>query len=153
MQIQARKTTLVEVIIPATMANGGQVNFLDQPLLRTDNDQQVVIDAIEAYTEDSLALSPLSNTAIADTAAILNAVLTINVGSFDDFKFIPLASLIRVQTTTAGVPFVNELFLTKELTRVNWTKSYIQLQAAPTAPPFAYVFMVYYRVFEPNNKL
>jgi hypothetical protein len=153
MYFKASKTVLVEVIIPATAVSPGRFPFTDQPFLRTDNEKTVIIDAIENFSNQALAISPISTQPVSPVAAIANAVLTLNVEGFEDFQSIPLASLGRVNSDTGAtfVPFVNDLFAFNEVKRINWQKSYIQLVAAPVAPPFSYLFQVYYRVFPAAN--
>lgn len=150
--IKGRKTTLVEATIPVNMTNQGRVPFLDQPLLRTQGDQTVVIDAIEFFCVEALGISPISNLVTVPAADIPNAVLVLNVNSFEDFRFIPLASLNRVQTA-AGTPFVRDLFELDNVTKIDWTKSYVQYQAAPTTPNTSLLFQVFYRVLKPVKKV
>lgn len=149
MYFKASKTVLVEVIVPATATSPGRFPFTDQPYLRTDNEKTVVIDAIELFSDQALPFSPISTTPVSTSGNIINGVLTLNVEGFEDFQSIPLVSLNRIHADTgaAFVPFVEDLFALNEVKKINWQKSYIQLVAAPTAPPFSFLFQVYYRVF------
>ena len=154
MYFKASKTVLVEVIVPATATSPGRFPFTDQPYLRTDNEKTVVIDAIELISDQALTNSPISTTPVATAAEITNGVLTLNVEGFEDFQSVPLATLNRINADTAAgfVPWVNDLFALNEVKRINWQKSYIQTVVAPIAPPFSYLFQVYYRVFPAAGK-
>lgn len=153
MYFKCRKYQLVENIIPATAASAGRFFFTDQPQLRSQTDQVVYIDAIETFSAQACTTSPLSNAAVAPVAAIRNAFLVLNVGGYEDLQYIPLAALNRVHADTGAVfaPFVRDLFGLDSLIKVDWSKSYVQLPAAPAAPPFAYLFGVYYRIFKPDR--
>lgn len=154
MYFKASKTVLVEVIVPATVVSPGRVMFTDQPFLRTDNEKTVVIDAIELISDQALTTSPISTQPVATAAEIINGVLTLNVDGFEDYQSVPLATLNRIQADTGAgfVPYVNDLFALNEPKKIAWQKSYIQLVAAPVAPPFSYLFQVYYRVFPAAGK-
>jgi hypothetical protein len=149
MNLAATRYQAVEVIVNS--ASAGRFNFTDQPNLRTDNEQTVVIDAIEIFSNRALTTSPLSNTAIAPTAMFLLGTLVLNVDGYETLQNIPLHSLNRVYADTGAtfVPYVTDLFRLNELTRVDWTKSYVQMSGAPAGTPFSFYFGVYYRKLSP----
>lgn len=139
--------SLVEIIIPATVTGtNANTYFAQQPQLQTiAGNYEVVIQAIETYTNDDIDLSPItSGVPVATPAALQNAVVTFAALADDQYKFIPLASLHRIQSAAAPAPFSHTLFLLDDPIRIDWTKSYIQTLAIPAGTPFAYLFGVHY---------
>lgn len=144
---KAKRFQLVELLIPATVASAGQkVYFQDQPQLRTlKNSSTVYIQKIETYSEESVPFSPLSANAVADAAAIRNAVLVLNVEGTEAFQYIPLSRLNTVYNGAAtGSPFTNQEMYFKDLKDTDWSKSYVQFATAPAGTPYSYLFGVYY---------
>ena len=142
--VKTTKYQLVELQVPAAAGAGSRIYFQDQPQLRSQSGQMVTIESIETIADNGLALSPLSTLAVATAADIQNGVLVLNVGGYEDLQYIPLAVINRVLTDPAAyVPGVFDLFLLNDIYKLDWTKSYVQLQAAPSGN-IAYLFGVRY---------
>jgi hypothetical protein len=148
---RTKRFELVELSIAATVAGqNSQVFFQNQPQLQTiSQDRTIYVKAIEVYDVLDIAKSPItSGQAVATVADIQNGVLTLVNESEESFRRIPLASLHRSFNSTAS-PSVYQLFLLKNIFRVDWTKSYVTLVATPVAAPFSYLFGVHYD-YEPD---
>ena len=124
--------------------------FQSQPQLQSvSGGQRVFVRAIETYSTNALALSPLTaGNAVAAPAAIVNAVLTLSVLGTESLRQIPLAVLNRVWTDPAGgaayTPFVIQPFFLLNMFGIDWTKSYVTTIGAAAGTPFSYLFGVYY---------
>lgn len=151
---RTKRFQLVELIIAATVAgNNQQVYFQNQPQLQSVlGDRTIYIKAIQTYSDQALALSPLtSGSAVATAGDIANGVLTLCVKGEESLRQIPLADLNRIfsDTGAAFAPYNWEPFYLKNLFEVDWTKSYVTLVATPAAAPFSYLFGVHYD-YEPD---
>jgi len=143
--IKTTKFQLIELQVPATAGAGTRVPIGDQPQLRSQSGTATFIESIETYSVNALTVSPISGLPVATAADIVNGVLVLNVKGYEDLQFIPLAAINRVWADTAAfVPFVQDLFLLDDIYAVDWTKSYVQLGAAPSGA-IAYLFGVRYR--------
>lgn len=145
---------MVELIIPATATGPNlQTYFQQQPQLQsTSGNQTVYIKAIETFSDQALTTSPITSASpVATPAALQNAMLVLNIAGTLKFQFIPLAIMNRViQSPAAACPGVFDLFQFRRTWEVDWTKSYVQTLAAPTAPPFSYLFGVHYS-YDPDE--
>ncbi len=148
MMYRAKYTCLAEIKIPANGQANKNFNFESQQQLQTVmGDQRVIVEAIEVYSNASLTKSPLTSTnPVAAAADIKNATLTLQFGTFQGVAQLPLASLCRViPNPNSYTPAVFDLFLFREMYKIDWTKSYITLvDTAPTATAFSYLFNVFY---------
>lgn len=152
--IPCRRYQFVELFIPAgTTGAGAQINFQDQPLLRTQEDKTVYIYGIETYSNQAFTLLPSGHT-LATAAQIENATLWLSVGNFFRIKQMPLARMNNVYGDPANfVPFQQEPLIFDNLSSVTWTESYVQFSASPAgAVPFSFGFGVYYDI-QPINVL
>ena len=142
--IKSTKFQLFEVPIPAAAAAGQRIYIGDQPQLRSQSGQMVMIESIETFSNIALARSPFSVLTTALNVDIQNAVLVLNVAGYEDIQGVPLAVLNRIQGAVAPNVFCQDLFTLNDLYRVDWTKSYIQLNGAPSGA-IAYLFGVRYK--------
>lgn len=153
MYFKTKREQIVELLIPATITgNNQQTYFQNQPQLQSVmGDRRVYIKRIEAYTDENLIGSPLSNgVAMATAADLQNAVLVLSIEGENQINMIPLADLSTVYSSSASTTPVNyQPFLLKNQFRVDWSKSYVQTITAPVAVPFTYVFRVDYD-YEPD---
>lgn len=140
------KYQLVELQVPATGAAGQRFYFQDQPQLRSQQGQMVIIESIETFSDQAVPNSPLSNNPGPTVAQLTSAFLVLNVRGYEDVQLVPLAAINRVYADTGAgfVPYVNDLFLLQDLYAVDWTKSYVQIAAA-AGTAFAFLFGVRYR--------
>jgi hypothetical protein len=148
-QFRTRYFELVELIIGAnSQVLNAQAKFTDQSQLRDDSTQQIFLKAIETYSNQVVPVSPTGNP-VATPAQIEAALLNLNINSYDYLHLLPLGMLNRIygdQTTAANfVPFVQQLFLLDDITKVIWPKSYVQFASgAGDNAVFSYLFGVHY---------
>lgn len=133
---------IVELKIPGV--GGGQTatsfSFLDQPFLRPD---VATIVSIVNLTDGSITGSPVSNGTLASISIVKTASLTLVSAGFEVVKQQPLA-LLNIVQNSATDPFVRQPVQYSDL-RVDWTKSRVELTAAPANTADRYiVFGVYY---------
>jgi hypothetical protein len=152
MVFKTKKFQLVELIIPATLTGtNAQVFFQNQPQLQSiSGDRRIYIKKIEAYTDDTLVGSPLSNGNTMVTAAdIINATLVISISGENSVMLLPLSDLCQVIAPGTFSPNNYTPFILKNQWRVDWTKSYIQIITAPVNLPKTYILGVHYD-YEPD---
>lgn len=150
--MKATRYQLVELIKAATIVSAGtKLFFQDQPQLRSLGSRIVQILAIEAYPVEVMPKTPSGNDT-SDEAAFKNAVLALNVDGYENLQYIPLPRLSVMQVNTDTVPFTNHLFEFSNLFNVDWTKSYIQFNAAPAGTQFSYLFGVHYKLLPEDNR-
>lgn len=142
---------LVEIVLPAN-TTGQKFNFNDLPYLRPD---AAGIVAIETYTPNSLTSSPVSGNALPTITVMKTASLTLYGGINDPvtgkpikqgnqiIQQVPVLRLNSMQNASTD-PFNRNLFLLSNLS-VDWTKSYVELTAAPgNTNAASFVFGVYF---------
>lgn len=147
--LKTTKYQLFEVPIPAAAAAGQRIYIGDQPQLRSQSGQMVMIESIETFNNNAIARSPFSTLTTAINADITNAILVLNIGGFEDIQGVPLAVLNRIQIPLVANAFNDDLFTLNDLYRVDWTKSYVQLNGAPSGA-IAYLFGVRYKTAKGN---
>ncbi len=141
----------VEIVLPAG-TTAQTFNFQDQPYLRPD---AADIVAIEAYTANSLTSSPISRNALATITVMKTASLTLYGGIKNPvngevikqgnqiIQQVPVVRLNNIQNASTD-PFSRNIFLLNNM-QVDWTKSYIELTAAPgNVAAASFVFGVYF---------
>lgn len=149
MNVSCKRYQLVELQVPAAGLGAGQrLYFQDQPQLRTQINQLVIIKAIETFNVLAVAKSP-SGVTVAAAADLANAFLVLNVAGTEEMQYIPLSVLNRVNVFTAGTSFVNDLFSLDYQYQIDWTKSYLQFGAAQSNI-VSFIFGVYYQ-YEPTK--
>jgi hypothetical protein len=148
---RATASQTIELIVPSTAGANSPIYFQNQPQLQSvRGDRKIYIEGIETFNVNSLAASPLTaGSPVAANADIINATLTLNVAGTLQYQQIPMSSLVRgwVDGLAGSVnAHVEEIFGFEDLYEVDWTKSYVQLINGPvSAPPYSYIFNVYYR--------
>lgn len=143
-RLKARRYQLVELQVVTALAAGNQLYFQDQPQLRTQPNQLVIVDSIESYNRECVAVAPSGTQT---TTAAQNAVcfLVLNIAGTDEMKYIPINRLNALQLPgSLTIPSVNEPLLLDELTKIDWTKSYVLAQGAVAANT-SFQFGVFYR--------
>lgn len=149
-----KRYELLEIQIPANSTQT-KFNIPDQPQLRTDQDADVIIQAISVY--DILGVNPSpNNVVVASLAQIIQTYLTLYVDGEESIYRIPLNALhIMAGEAGAGAaPFVWELFKFKNL-QVDWTKSYFST-GTPYTPlgafaTFSFLLGVHYYKLPPGT--
>ena len=153
MQNGTKRFQAVEINVANNVVAGSKIFIKDQPQLRTQTDQLVIIEAIETYDIDALALSPAGVT-MPTTAQLANVVLTLNVAGYENLQYIPLTKLLTQGSSDTSVQRlwnVEGKFCFDNLWQVDWTKSYLQFGAAQNAG-ISFVLGVYYRVSPNDNR-
>lgn len=154
-QFQATKRfELIEVQIPA-LSTQTKFNIPDQPQLRTDQDADIIIQAIETYDVNEVPLSP-NNVAVIAVADLLKTYMTLYIDGEESIYRVPLITMKRVLNAVAAganTPSVFELFKLRNL-KVDWTKSYFFVPAAYSAganETFSILLGVHYYKLPPGT--
>ncbi len=147
---------LVELQIPATQIQAGQITFAQVPQLQSfyDTNYLVYALAIDIYSSDTLTNSPFnSNLPVATANDLKNATLTLVRIGDEAHKEVPLAQFSRFTSPGSATPHTYEPFLLPDEWQIDWTKSYVHLIQAPVStPPFSYLFGVHYSYYPtPQN--
>lgn len=135
MNFKTTRFQLVEIPVPDTAISvGGRIMINDQPQLRTQTGQTIVIQALESYYDDLVPKTPT----IRDVVPLANfesSFLVLNVFGYETLQSIPLTELSRINLRSSSQVGVNigELFRINDLYRVDWSKSYIQCTTAISA--------------------
>ena len=148
-----KRYQFVEVNIPAAVAAGGKVFIKDQPQLRTQTDQLVIIEAMETYDIAALAVSP-AGVPMPSTANLANTILVLNIAGYDNMQYIPFTVMNALASSDTAVQRVwntQGKFLFDQLWQVDWTKSYLQFGAAQ-AGGISFGLGIYYRVVPNDNR-
>jgi hypothetical protein len=134
----------VEIIVQ-TGSTVTQYNFPDLPNLR-----DAKIQAIELIGPEQLTKSPISGNAMISNADLAVSSLVLYQGDVQITYYLSLTSLNRtVSKSGFGTPYVYELFEFNNTPAISWTKSFVNMNSAPTsvgAAPAAFVFGVYYSI-------
>jgi hypothetical protein len=145
---------LIEVQVPANLTQT-RFNVPDQPQLRTDQDADIIIQAIETFDVLAVSLSP-NNVAVIPVAFMLQTFLILYVMGEESTYRVPLNQLIRIAGrggTGVPAPFNYELQKLKNL-QVDWTKSYFMTAtpfAGGTFPTFSFLLGVHYDKLPPGT--
>lgn len=125
---------------------GSRLKIPDQPQLRTQTNQVIVIQALRSYDAVATPNTP-TGAVTASVAAVAAAFLVLNVAGTDTNLFIPLTDLVITATTDTAVQraYNNTLYRLNNITKVDWSKSYLQLGAAVAANQ-SYLIGVHYFV-------
>ena len=120
-----KRYELLEIQIPAA-STATRFNIPDQPQLRTDQDADIIIQAIETFDIFGIPLSP-NAIALPTDAQLQQTYLVLYVEGEESIYRVPLLSLKRIANEINAVPqnapFVYDLFKFRNI-QVDWTKSY-----------------------------
>lgn len=142
--VKTKRYQLVELQVVTALAAGNQLFFQDQPQLRTQPNQLVVIDSIEAYNRETVAVTP-GGVQTTTAAQMANCFLVLNIAGTDEIKYIPLTRLSPIQFAgNATTPSVTLPLMLDELIKIDWTKSYVLAQGVVPAG-VSFQFGVFYR--------
>ena len=141
----------VEIVLPAG-TTGQKFNFPDLPYLRPDSAR---IKAIQILTPGTLTNGPVSGAALATITVLKTASLTLYGGVTNPangvpikqgnqiIQQVPVLTMNNIQNSATD-PFNRNIFLLRGM-EVDWTKSFIELSAAPAnAAAASITFIVYY---------
>jgi hypothetical protein len=134
---------MVELLVTT---NATRQNFLDQPLLRSQEGQKVIVTGIEVFPDSVYANSQTINATPGVSAAELaKAVLTLFVKGAEKLHFIPLSKLITINSAPGGAvtPFNVIATMFDNIEAISWPQSYVQYSSAP-APSYVIPFGITY---------
>jgi len=142
---------LIEIIVGANgIAPGANatIPFKNQDQLQTYlGGKTVYIKAVETYSDQVFATSPISSgVAVATVADMANAAVTFTIKGKKLIDGVPMSrfNLMWADTGAAFVPYTFNPFCLRDVFEVDWTKSFVQVIAAPVAVPFSYLFGIHY---------
>lgn len=144
-----QRSELLEIQIPAN-STATRFNIPDQPQLRTDSTQDVVVQAIESYTIVDLALSP-NNVPVVSSANFKQTYLVLYVDGEESIFRMPLTDF---HVLSNGTDAFRYKMLILDNRRVDWTKSYFLTPAAYGGGVFAtfsFLLNVHYRKLPPGT--
>lgn len=153
MQNAVKRFQFVEINVALNAVAGSKLFIKDQPQLRTQTDQLVIIEAIETYDVAALAVSP-AGVPMPTTAQLANVVLNINIQGYDNIQYVPLTKMVAQASSDTAVQRIwsqSGRMEFDELWGVDWTKSYLQF-GAPQAAGISFGLGVYYRVIPNDNR-
>lgn len=148
-----KRFQFVEINVALNQAAGSKLFIKDQPQLRTQTDQLVIIESVETYDNVTLAFSP-AGVAMPTTAQLSNVVLNLNINGYDNIQYVPLNVLNAQASSATGVQRIWNQRGKMEfdnLWGIDWTKSYLQFGALQTAG-ISFGLGVYYRVIPNDNR-
>lgn len=123
---------MIEIPVPAAgVGINGKIPIQDQPQLRTQSDQIVVLQSIQSFDVVAVPLTPTGAT-VPSVAQLSAAFLVLNIYGYENLQYIPLNLLNNIQSSDTSVQrfFTNRLFELNQQFRVDWTKSFILTTAA-----------------------
>lgn len=114
----------------------GRFNLQDQPQLRNQPNQIIIIRNVEIFPVTSYAASQyVSGVAGMPIAEIPKLAFVFYINGEESVKYIPLSKLIHVQDATPA-PFQQELQGFDNLSNLDWDKSYLQYNTASANGPY-----------------
>lgn len=141
----------VEIVLPAGTTSQ-KFNFPDLPYLRPD---QARIKAIQVLTPGTITSGPVSGATLATVTVLKTASLTLYGGIRNPqngvaikqgnqiIQAVPVLIMNNIQNSATD-PFNRNIFLLRGM-EVDWTKSFIELTAAPGNVAAASItFVVYF---------
>jgi len=147
--IKARRYQLIELKVVDALSAGNQLFFEDQPQLRSQPGQLVILDAMECYNRETSAVSPSGRQNVA-AADLGKCFLVINIQGTDEMKYIPLNRLSPILFAgSSSIPSVTSPLLFDAVANIDWTKSYVLAQGAVAAAQ-SFLFGVFYR-YQPQQ--
>lgn len=151
--MKLKRYELVEIAIAAN--NGAdQFPILDQPDLRDDTTQDIIIQGLETFSVDTMPLTPDGN-AVASMDQLMNSFLVLYIDGEESVYRIPMVRLLNVFGNSLAAPGVLANFqeLDLENLRIVWNKSYIHLGASfgTNFTAFSYVLGVRYKKLPPGT--
>jgi hypothetical protein len=143
---------VVEVQVPASSKS--IIPITDQPQLRSDQTQDIIIQAIETFCVFDMPVTPTNNPLCTDVQMI-NAFLTLYVNGEESLYRIGLQQLHRianaVNATPANIPYNWDLFKLDNV-QIDWQKCHVDYPAgfgANTA--FSFLFGIHYKKLPPGT--
>lgn len=129
-----------------------QATIPDQPNLRNQGDQVIVVKSVRLVTANVLSHGPTTGTANMAIADLKKATLVLYANGWEKGKYIPLLTLNDVNnndsTAATTTPNVGAIPTFDDWENVDWNKSRIQLANGQTTAAAAVVLLqVQYQKF------
>jgi len=133
--INIKRFEAVEIPVPSG-STLTRFYFPDLPQLHSAK-----IQGLQVYTAASIALSPLTGSALPVLADLKKSFLTLYQGDLQVIYNVPLVALNNL--VDGSTPYVFELPNINDIS-ISWTKSYVSLPTALATTNVAYSFGIYY---------
>lgn len=136
-------------------AQTGRFNLDDQPQLRNQPGQIIIVRNIELFVDSSYSFSQIKNGVAAIPAnEIPKIVLVLYINGEESIKYIPLAKLLHIDDGLT--PFQWDIQGVDNLSNVEWDKCYVQYNSASAGGPYIIPQGITYFRFQkdptnPNN--
>ncbi len=143
------------VEIPVTSGQN-VVAIPDQPQLRNQGDEIIIVKSVRLITPKVLAIAPTVGGTNMPLGDLQNASLILYANGWERGYLIPLLTLNDVHdsdaTTASTIPYVQNPVQFADWENVDWNKSKIQFSAGTTASgDGAFIFQVQYQKFITQN--
>lgn len=134
------------VEIPVTANGATKVTIPDQPNLRNQLDQKIVIKALRVIPATVLTNAPQNGNAVSPLAELQKAVLTLYCEGWEKGQNIPLCTLIDTFTEASGIPWKDRTTQLSNWENVDWNKSSINYAngTSSAGQPYTFVLEVEY---------
>lgn len=132
--------------IPVTANGQTRIQIPDQPNLRNQTDQTIVIKALRVIPPTILTNAPFGGQATSPLTELVKASVTLYCEGWEKGQTIPLCTLIDTFTEGSGVPFKDRTTQLANWLNVDWNKSYIQFAntTSSAGQPYAFLLEVEY---------
>lgn len=117
-----KRYEMIETQIPAN-STATRFNFNDQPQLRTDASQDVIIQGMEVFTVVDVSLSP-NNVAVIPAVNAIQTYLVLYVDGEESIYRIPFYQIHRVNNLANPFVTIDQVAPSLDNLLVDWTKSY-----------------------------
>lgn len=150
LQGKIKRYEMIELGGPGGIAAGttNRVNFEDQPQLRTQPNQIIIIRNIEIFLVTTYSNSQFTPALVGIPAAeIPKLVLVLSTNGEEAIHYLPLAKLHHIDDGVVN-PFQWDLQGVDNLYGVEWNKSYVQYSVASAGGPYIIPFGISYYRFQ-----
>lgn len=144
------------VEIPVSGAGLNVVPIPDQPQLRNQGDEIIIVKSVRLITAKVLAVAPTIGGNNMPLADLVNASLILYANGWERGYLIPLLTLNDVHdadaTTASTIPYVQNPVQFADWENVDWNKSKIQFSAGTTTSDAgSFILQVQYQKFIVKN--
>lgn len=145
LQGKIKRTELVELSVPN--ATIGRATFTDQPQLRDQSNQIIIIQNVECFAVTAYANSQVNNAVAGFPSGDMpKGVLVLYVNGEESVRMIPLVKLNHIDDG-GTTPFQRDLQGFDMLSNVDWDKSFVQFSSATSGATVVLPFLVTYLRF------
>lgn len=147
-----KRFELIEQQIPAT-STATRFQFNDQPQLRSDQDQDVIIQGLRVWNIVDVPLSP-NNVAVVSAANLAQTYVVFYIDGEESILKLPLTDLHNVNNFASPFTAQTDLPNKFENLQIDWTKSYLFTPTAYNAganATFSFLLGVYYKKLPPKT--